>query len=63
MTCLGWKTKKGCQTRGEVQVTPATPDQASCPDITWFYLAAGVIGILAMMQSPGSGQGFIEKAL
>lgn len=61
MTCLGWKTKKGCPTRGTVQVTPdATP---VCPDITWFYLAAGVIGVLAMMANPPKGKGLVASEL
>lgn len=64
MTCLGWKTKKGCQTRGEVTLgQPATPASGTCPDITWFYLTAGVIGILAMMGHPSGNKGVVESTL
>lgn len=47
MMCLGWKTKASCKTRGEVQVTPPAD---SCPNITWFWLALGAIGIGAIAQ-------------
>lgn len=44
MMCLGWSTQQSCATRGAVQVT----DPDCCPDITWFWVAAGtlVLGLL-----------------
>lgn len=47
MMCLGWKTKQTCPTRGHVQLDTAL---ATCPSITWFWLALGAIGLGAITQ-------------
>jgi hypothetical protein len=62
MMCLGWKTKSECKTRGTATV-PGTEGPSPCPDITWFYVALGLIGIGAMMQHQGGKQGAVESAI
>jgi hypothetical protein len=44
MMCLGWMTRPECATRKQEQVTAP----AACPNINWFWLALGAIGIGAL---------------
>lgn len=55
MMCLGWNTQETCKVRGQ-DVIPTAANvaaanaaaSAECPDILWFWLAAGAILVGAM---------------
>ncbi len=55
MMCLGWDNNPICQPPDQVTVVAPCPPAASavgavCPDITWFWVAAGLVGAGAMLK-------------
>ena len=53
MMCLGWNTQETCKVRCQ-DVIPteanAAAQAAECPNILWFWLAAGAILIGSMVK-------------
>jgi len=51
MMCLGWKAQKSC-----VDLT----QPGGCPDVSWFWIALGVIGVGALVK--GSQKQEVKQA-
>lgn len=53
MMCLGWDNNPICQPPDVVTVVAPCPTPTSgvaCPDISWFWIAAGLVGAGAVMK-------------
>lgn len=56
MMCLGWDNNPICQPPDQVTVVAPCPSPVAaaagilCPDISWFWIAAGLVGAGAVMK-------------